>query len=55
LITDPVHADAIVREGRADVVLLGRESLRDPNWPLRAEKTLQGQAASSPVQCLRAW
>jgi 2,4-dienoyl-CoA reductase-like NADH-dependent reductase (Old Yellow Enzyme family) len=55
LITDPAQADAIVREGRADVVLLGRESLRDPNWPLRAEKTLQGQAAASPVQSLRAW
>ena len=55
LITDLAQADAIVREGRADVVLLGRESLRDPNWPLRAEKTLQGQAAASPVQSLRAW
>ena len=30
LITEPGQADAIVRQGRADAVLIGRESLRDP-------------------------
>lgn len=34
LITDPAQADAIVREGEADMVFLARELLRDPYWPL---------------------
>ncbi len=35
-ITDPAQADAIVREGRADLVLLGRAMLRDPHWAVNA-------------------
>ena len=56
LITDPKHADQIVRDGQADVVLLARESLRDPNWPLRAARTLgHAEWATAPVQYGRAW
>lgn len=40
LVTDPVHAEEIVREGSADLVALGRELLRDPHWPLRAARVL---------------
>ena len=36
LITEPKQAEEILAEGSADVVLLGRELLRDPHWPLRA-------------------
>lgn len=36
LITDPQQAADIVESGKADAVLLGRESLRDPMWPRRA-------------------
>ena len=36
LITEPKQAEEIIAEGSADVVLLGRELLRDPHWPLRA-------------------
>jgi 2,4-dienoyl-CoA reductase-like NADH-dependent reductase (Old Yellow Enzyme family) len=53
LITTPAQADAIVREGRADVVLLAREMLRDPHWPLRAAREL-GAEHAWPVQYLRA-
>jgi 2,4-dienoyl-CoA reductase-like NADH-dependent reductase (Old Yellow Enzyme family) len=53
LITSPAQADAIVAEERADVVLLARQLLRDPYWPLRAAKAL-GVPASWPVQYLRA-
>jgi 2,4-dienoyl-CoA reductase-like NADH-dependent reductase (Old Yellow Enzyme family) len=53
LITDPVQANAIVAEGRADVVLLAREFLRDPYWPLHAAQALE-TAASWPKQYLRA-
>jgi 2,4-dienoyl-CoA reductase-like NADH-dependent reductase (Old Yellow Enzyme family) len=53
LITDPAHADALVREDTADVVLLARQELRDPYWPLRAAKAL-GADAAWPPQYLRA-
>lgn len=36
LITEAEQADAIVREGQADVVLMAREFLRRPQWPLHA-------------------
>jgi 2,4-dienoyl-CoA reductase-like NADH-dependent reductase (Old Yellow Enzyme family) len=39
-IGDPRQADAIVAEGRADLVLLGRALLRDPHWALRAAEAL---------------
>lgn len=56
LITEPAHADQIVRAGQADLVLLARESLRDPNWPLRAARTLQvSPPPAPPVQYARAW
>src|SRR5271166_2572350 len=53
MITDPAQADQIIRNGEADIVLLARELLRDPYWPLRAAREL-GQAMSWPVQYLRA-
>ena len=40
-ITDPAQADAIVREGRADVVLIGRAMLRDPFWAIHAAQRLE--------------
>ncbi len=36
LITRPDQAEEIIASGRADLVALGRELLRDPYWPLRA-------------------
>lgn len=53
LITDANQADSIVREGRADMVFLARQLLRDPYWPLHAAKTL-GVTATWPVQYQRA-
>jgi 2,4-dienoyl-CoA reductase-like NADH-dependent reductase (Old Yellow Enzyme family) len=40
LITEPGQAAAIVAEGRADVVLMAREFLRSPHWPLHAAREL---------------
>jgi len=40
LITKARQADAIVQNGDADVVMLAREFLRDPNWPLHAAREL---------------
>jgi 2,4-dienoyl-CoA reductase-like NADH-dependent reductase (Old Yellow Enzyme family) len=41
MITTPEEAEGILREGRADLVFLARQLLRDPYFPLRAAKTLQ--------------
>ena len=54
LITDPQQADGIIREGKADLVLLARELLRDPYWPNRALAELNGRAAW-PAQYERAF
>jgi NADPH2 dehydrogenase len=53
LITSPELADEIVRNGRADLVILGREFLRHPYWPLEAARTL-GQEVDWPRQYRRA-
>ena len=53
LITEPTHADEIVRNGRADMVLLAREELRDPYWPIHAARVLR-QEQRVPAQYLRA-
>ena len=43
LITAPVQAEDILAQGSADLVLLGRELLRDPRWPLHAAQALQAE------------
>ena len=53
LITQPTQAEQIVATGQADAVLLGREFLRNPYWPLYAAKALGGEI-SWPVQYERA-
>jgi len=53
LITLPAHANAIVEGGEADCVILARELLRDPYWPLRAAREL-GRETPWPAQYLRA-
>jgi len=55
LITSPKQAEEILAEESADVVLLGRELLRDPHWPLRAAYELGDSDADLwPVQYRRA-
>jgi 2,4-dienoyl-CoA reductase-like NADH-dependent reductase (Old Yellow Enzyme family) len=54
LITEPQQAEDILQSGEADVVLLGRESLRDPSWPLRAATELGVDSPAWPSQYLRA-
>ena len=55
-ITKPAEADDIVRGGKADLVLLARELLRDPYWPARAARTLGHEdKLRVPVQYARAW
>jgi len=55
-ITEPAQADEIIRHGRADLVLLAREFLREPYWPRRAALALgRKDAVAGPVQYGRAW
>lgn len=54
MITEPRQADEIVREGKADLVLLARAMLRDPYWALHAEQELRGEA-HPPVRYARAF
>ncbi|GAA1134713.1 NADH:flavin oxidoreductase/NADH oxidase [Nocardioides aquiterrae] len=55
MITEPKQAEEILAEGSADVVLLARELLREPHWPLRAADEL-GETGTDlwPVQYRRA-
>lgn len=48
LIDEPAQAEAIIRDGRADVVLLGRALLREPHWALRAARELDAEAPVPP-------
>ncbi|MXV63725.1 NADH:flavin oxidoreductase/NADH oxidase [Natronorubrum sp. JWXQ-INN-674] len=54
-ITEPEQADALVRNGRADLVLVGREFLRDPYFGVRAAEELESESADAwPIQYRRA-
>jgi 2,4-dienoyl-CoA reductase-like NADH-dependent reductase (Old Yellow Enzyme family) len=54
LITSPEQAEELIRNGRADLVLLARAMLRDPYWPLHAARALRHDA-DIPVQYQRAF
>ena len=55
MISEPTHADEIIRNGRADLVLLGRESLRNAYWPVHATRVLgYKDQVGWPVQYARA-
>jgi 2,4-dienoyl-CoA reductase-like NADH-dependent reductase (Old Yellow Enzyme family) len=53
LITGAAQAEDVVRSGRADMVFLARQLLRDPYWPLHAAREL-GANVVWPVQYQRA-
>ncbi len=54
LITDPNEGEKYLREGQHDLVILGRPSITDPAWPLKAE---QGREPSIRycVSCNTCW
>lgn len=53
MIRSPRQADHIIRTGQADLVLLAREMLRNPYWPLQAAREL-GVDVAWPKQYERA-
>ncbi|WP_040261975.1 NADH:flavin oxidoreductase/NADH oxidase [Pseudomonas massiliensis] len=54
MITEPAQAEHILRTGQADLILLARELLRDPYWPLHADDDLGGRQSTWPAQYQRA-
>lgn len=54
LITEAVQAEHILRTGQADLILLARELLRDPYWPLHAAEHLRDNSVPWPAQYVRA-
>lgn len=56
LITEPAQANAIITEGKADLILLARALLRDPYWPYRAAAALgRTEAIAAAPQYERGW
>ena len=53
MISEPAQAEEIIATGRADFVIMARELLRDPYFPLRAARVL-GEAIAWPPQYERA-
>jgi 2,4-dienoyl-CoA reductase-like NADH-dependent reductase (Old Yellow Enzyme family) len=54
LITDPHQAEQILQAGQADLIVMARQLLRDPYWPLHAAQAL-GERPPVPSQYLRAF
>lgn len=48
MITNAVQAEQVLADGSADAVMLARELLRDPNWPLHAAAELGDDVAWPP-------
>lgn len=42
-ITDPLFAEQLIREGKADLVGIGRALLQDPNWAIKAKVVLKSR------------
>jgi NADPH2 dehydrogenase len=53
LITEPKEAEAVLRDGRADLIAIGRGMLMNPRWAWRAADEL-GAEADFPPQYERA-
>ena len=53
MITQAAQADQIIRNGEADIVLLARQSLRDPYFPLHAASEVHFKDQKWPDQYLR--
>ena len=56
VIKSPLMAEEAIRNGRADLVAIGRALLSDPYWPLRAAKELDVDLEwPKPIQAAKLW
>jgi 2,4-dienoyl-CoA reductase-like NADH-dependent reductase (Old Yellow Enzyme family) len=53
MITSPVQAVHIIATGQADAVIIAREFLRDPYWPLRGAGTREANFVPRSVSVTR--
>lgn len=51
-INDPAQADALIAEGKADLIGLGRQMLADPDWARKAESG-QAEDIAKCIRCYR--
>ncbi len=54
MITTAQQAEEILANGQADMIVMARQSLRDPYFPLHAARELGDQIDYWPSQYLRA-
>lgn len=54
MISDPLQAESILQEEKADLIFLAREFLREAYWPRLAAHKLEAKIPT-PKQYLRAW
>lgn len=54
LITEPHEAESYLNSGKADVIFLARELIRNPHWPLSAARELR-VAVKAANQYERGW
>ena len=54
LIMEAAQAEGVLQAGQADLIVMARQLLRDPYWPLLAAQAL-GDNVQPPVQYLRAF
>ena len=55
MITEPAQANAIIADGQADIVLLGRQLLREPYWAHRAWLELKPAGVKPVIAKEYAW
>jgi 2,4-dienoyl-CoA reductase-like NADH-dependent reductase (Old Yellow Enzyme family) len=54
VITDAVQAESILVTGQADLIIMARQMLRDPYFPLHAAEELGYKDIHWPLQYVRA-
>ena len=52
---DPAFCDAVIKDGKADMIAVARELLADPNWPLHAQQKLDGSKDYAPWPIESGW
>jgi 2,4-dienoyl-CoA reductase-like NADH-dependent reductase (Old Yellow Enzyme family) len=50
MIVDPRQGEAILRQGKADIIGIGRAALENPQWTLHAQRGLTGSYDAWPAE-----
>lgn len=55
MISEPLQAEAILKENQADLILMAKEYLRSPHWPIKAAKELNVDVTSVAAIQIAHW